>query len=113
MEMLSGGLLLLAFSAAVGEFTALDVARVSTHSLLGLLYLITFGSLIGFTAYIWLLKVAPAARVATYAYVNPVVALFLGWALGGENMTLRTGIAAAIIIGAVALITTGRASPSA
>jgi drug/metabolite transporter (DMT)-like permease len=73
-------------------------------------YLTIVGSLLGFTAYIWLLKVQPAARVATYAYVNPLVAVFLGWALAGESLSARTAIAAAIIIGAVALITTARSS---
>lgn len=110
MEMLCGGILLLAVSFIANEPMQFDPAAVSARSVAGLVYLITIGSLIGFTAYIWLLKVAPPARVATYAYVNPVVAVFLGWALAGESLSLRTAIAAAIIIGAVALITTARSS---
>ena len=112
MEMLCGGLLMSTLSLIVGEPMRFDLADVSARSIGAFVYLTTIGSLVGFTAYIWLLKVQPAARVATYAYVNPVVAVFLGWALAGEKLSLRTGIAAAIIIGAVALITTARsASP--
>jgi drug/metabolite transporter (DMT)-like permease len=110
MEMLAGGALLLLLSFVMGEPAHFHLSQVSLPSLLGLLYLTTFGSLLGFTAFIWLLGVAPAARVATYAYVNPVVAVFLGWAIAGEPLTARTLFAAAIIIGAVALITTARSS---
>jgi len=110
MEMLSGGLLLLIAGLISGELMRFDPAGVSTRSVAAFIYLTTIGSLVGFTAYIWLLKVQPPARVATYAYVNPVVAVFLGWAFAGEALSLRTAIAAAIIIGAVALITTARSS---
>jgi len=71
-------------------------------------YLITFGSLIGFTAYNWLLSHASPARVSTYAYVNPVIAVFLGWAVAHERVTLRTLAAAALVVAAVALIITHR-----
>jgi len=71
----------------------------------GFLYLVTFGSLLGFTAYIYLLGATTPAKAATYAYVNPVVAVFLGWAVAGEPLTPRMLVAAAIILGAVALIT--------
>ena len=111
MEMFCGGALLLALALIQGEHTRFDLADVSTRSMLGFIYLTTIGSLVGFTAYIWLLRVQPASRVATYAYVNPVVAVFLGWAFAGEALSLRTAIAAAIIIGGVALITTARSSP--
>lgn len=112
MEMLGGGALLLAAGLLRGELGQFDPAAVTTPSLIALLYLITFGSLIGFTAYIWLLGVAQPAHVSTYAYVNPEVAVFLGWAIAGEPITARTLAAAAIIVGAVALITTGnRPSP--
>jgi drug/metabolite transporter (DMT)-like permease len=110
MEMLAGGALLVFVSAVFREPAHFDFARVSAKSIGGLIYLATFGSLVGFTAYIWLLSHQPPSRVATYAYVNPVVAVFLGWALAGEALTLRTAIAAAIIIGAVAIITTARSS---
>ncbi|HEU4564119.1 MAG TPA: drug/metabolite exporter YedA [Gemmatimonadaceae bacterium] len=112
MEMLAGGTLLLVAAVLRGEPGNFDASAVTTSSVMGLLYLITFGSLIGFTAYVWLLGVAQPAHVATYAYVNPVVAVFLGWAIAGEPITGRTLVAAAIIVGAVALITTGnRPSP--
>jgi drug/metabolite transporter (DMT)-like permease len=110
MEMLSGGALLFIVSVVAGEPMHFDLANVSARSIAGFIYLTTFGSLIAFTAYIWLIQHQPASRVSTYAYVNPVVAVFLGWALAGEPLTLRTIVAAAIIIGAVALITTARSS---
>jgi drug/metabolite transporter (DMT)-like permease len=110
VEMLAGGALLLIAGALTGELTEVDVAAISTRSWIAFAYLTTVGSLVGFTAYIWLLKVEPPSRVATYAYVNPVVAVFLGWALAGEELSLRTMLAAAIIIAAVAIITTARSS---
>jgi drug/metabolite transporter (DMT)-like permease len=72
-------------------------------------YLIVFGALAGFTAYIWLLRVSTPAHVSTYAYVNPAVAIFLGWAFAGEPLTARTLLAAAVIVAAVVIITTYRA----
>jgi drug/metabolite transporter (DMT)-like permease len=78
-------------------------------SLLAVLYLIVFGAIIGYSAYVWLLRVVSPARVSTYAYVNPVVAVLLGWALAGEALTARMGVAAVVIIGGVALITVGQA----
>jgi drug/metabolite transporter (DMT)-like permease len=111
MEMFCGGALLFLLSVAAGEPMRFDPADVSARSIAGFIYLVSIGSLVGFTAYIWLIQHQPAARVSTYAYVNPVVAVFLGWALAGEPLTLRTVVAAAIIIGAVVLITTAR-SPS-
>lgn len=113
MEMLSGGVLLLVCAFILREPSNFDVHAVSRASALGLLYLTTFGSLIGFTAYIYLLEHVPASRVATYAYVNPVVAVILGWFIGREPLTIRTMVAAAVIIGAVALITTARSQSEA
>lgn len=110
MEMIAGGAILLVISFAVGEPMRLDPSGISTKSILAVIYLITFGSMIAFSAFVWLLKVEPPARVATYAYVNPVVALFLGWAFAGEGLSARTAVASAIIISAVALITTARSS---
>ncbi len=78
MEQLVGGGVMLAVAVVLGEFAALEPGSVSVESLLGLGYLIVFGSLIAFTAYVWLLDHAPISTVATYAYVNPVVAVFLG-----------------------------------
>jgi drug/metabolite transporter (DMT)-like permease len=111
MEMLGGGALLLIVGLLSGELSQLDVHRISGASAAGLIYLITFGSLIGFTSYIWLLDKVSPARLGTYAYVNPIVAVILGWAIAGERLSLRTAVAAAIVICAVALITTARSTP--
>ena len=104
MEMIAGGAVLWVVGLAFGEAGRLQLAAVSAKSLLALGYLIVFGSLAGFSAYMWLLQVTTPARVSTYAYVNPVVAVLLGWAIAGEAVTLRMGLAAAGIVGAVALI---------
>ncbi len=106
MEMLCGGAALVLAGLLRGELPALQPSAVSGPSLLGLLYLVAFGSLVGFTAYIWLLDHVSAPRVATYAYVNPVVAVVLGWLVLGEPLTPRMLAAAAVIVAAVVLITT-------
>ncbi|HYJ78734.1 MAG TPA: drug/metabolite exporter YedA, partial [Longimicrobiaceae bacterium] len=108
MEMLAGGALLLLAGTVAGEWARLDLAAVTPRSWLAFLYLIVFGSGVGFTAYIWLLRHVSIAKVATYAYVNPVVAVLLGWALAGEALSARTALAAAVIIAAVVFITTSR-----
>jgi drug/metabolite transporter (DMT)-like permease len=105
MQMLSGGALLTIFGTVKGEWSGFDIAAVSTNSWLGFVYLIVFGSLIGFTAYSWLLKNAPPAKVSTYAYVNPVIAVFLGWLIAGESFTGQMLLGAGIIISSVMLIT--------
>jgi drug/metabolite transporter (DMT)-like permease len=110
MEMLGGGVLLLIVGTLAGEFSHFDVHGISNASAVGLLYLITFGSLLGFTSYIWLLDKVSPARLGTYAYINPIVAVLLGWAIAGERLSIRTGVAAAIVICAVALITTARST---
>ncbi len=107
LQMLAGGALLLAASAATGEWARFSPAHISARSLVALLYLMVFGSLVGYTIYVWLLRVADPSRVSTYAFVNPVVAVFLGWALADEAVTLRMLVAAAVIVGAVVLITLG------
>lgn len=104
MQMLGGGGLLLLASALTGEPARFHLAAVSMKSVLALGYLVVFGALIAFTAYVWLLRVAPPVLVSTYAYVNPLVAVFLGWALAGEPITRGTLIAAAVILAGVALI---------
>ncbi|MBP7148748.1 MAG: drug/metabolite exporter YedA [Acidobacteria bacterium] len=109
MEMLAGGALATLVGLALGEGARFDAAAISTRSALALGYLIVFGSLVAFTAYVWLLRVTTPARVATYAYVNPLVAVLLGWALAGEPLGPRTVLAAAVIIAAVVLITTAQA----
>ena len=105
MQMLSGGLVLTLVGTIKGEWTTFNVADVSANSWFALIYLIIFGSLISFTAYSWLLKNAPPAKVATYAYVNPVVAVFLGWLIAGETFTPQMLVGSAVIVGSVALIT--------
>jgi drug/metabolite transporter (DMT)-like permease len=105
MQMLSGGAVLTVVGFIKGEWTNFNVADVSTNSWLALAYLVIFGSLIGFTAYSWLLKNAEPAMVATYAYVNPVIAVFLGWLVAGESFTTQMLVGAGIIVGSVALIT--------
>jgi drug/metabolite transporter (DMT)-like permease len=113
-QMFAGGLWLLAAGTFGGELARLDLAHVTQRSLLGLVYLVLFGSLIGFTAYFYLLSHTTAAKAATYAYVNPVVAVLLGWAFAHEPLTMRTIIAAAVILAGVAIITVvrdGRVSP--
>jgi drug/metabolite transporter (DMT)-like permease len=107
MQMLCGGALLMVFGTIVGDWSQLHWAGVTVKSVLSLAYLVVFGSLIGFTAYMWLLKVTTPARVSTYAYVNPVVAVMLGWALGGESLNWRTILSAAVIVPAVVCITRG------
>ncbi len=105
MQMFSGGLVLLAVSLITGEWSKFDAFAVSANSWIGLIYLIVFGSLIGFTAYSWLLKNAQPAMVSTYAYVNPIVAVFLGWLIAGESFTGQMLIGAGVIVGSVVLIT--------
>ncbi len=111
MEMVMGGALLTAAGLARGELGSFDPAQVSGRSVAAVIYLIIFGSIIAFTAYIWLLRVVPPAKAGTYAYVNPVVAVALGWARADEAVTWRTVIAATIIILAVVLITSYRGRP--
>lgn len=108
MEMAWGGLWLLLAGTARGELGTLDPSAFTTASVLAFAYLVVFGSLIGFSAYIWLLGVSTPARVSTYAYVNPVVAVLLGWALLDEPLSGRVLAAAAIIVAAVAVITLGK-----
>lgn len=105
MQMLGGGAALLVLSVSLGEPWAFEASAVSLRSVLGLLYLIVLGSIVAFSAYIWLLRVSTPTRVSTYAYVNPVIAVLLGWALAGEALTARMLVAATVIVSGVALIT--------
>jgi drug/metabolite transporter (DMT)-like permease len=107
MEMIAAGVILLAFALITGEAHHFSMAAASAKSLLSLLYLITFGSIIAYTAYVWLLTNVTPTVVSTYAFVNPVVAVFFGWAFASEPLNGRTILAAAIIVSAVALITIG------
>jgi drug/metabolite transporter (DMT)-like permease len=114
MEMLSGGMVALLAGTLRGEPSGIEISTVTARSFLALSYLILFGSLVAFTAYIWLLRVCRPAWVSTYAFVNPVVAVFLGWALGGEPLTARTLMATLLIVLSVFFITffTARHGPS-
>jgi drug/metabolite transporter (DMT)-like permease len=105
MEMLAGGALLLLAAAIRGEWARVDLGAVSQRSWLSFLYLVIFGSMVAFTAYLWLLRHTTPARAATYAYVNPVVAVLLGWALAGEPLTAQILLAAAVIVAGVVIIT--------
>jgi drug/metabolite transporter (DMT)-like permease len=107
-QMLTGGLVLATMSLVTAEPARLDPARFSQESILALVYLTVIGSLLGFTAYGWLLRVAPLPLIATYAYVNPVVALILGALILQEPIGIRVVVAGSIIVGAVALIITAR-----
>lgn len=107
-EMLMGSLGLFVVSFLTGELHGWDIAEVSSRSLVGLAYLITIGSLVGFGSYIWLLQNAPISLVATYAYVNPIVAVLIGSWLGDEPLEPHTGLATAVIIGSVIFINSSR-----
>lgn len=108
MMMMCGGTLLLGFSVLLREPARLSVNSVSLESTLALSYLIVFGSLIAFSAYTWLLRVARPALVGTYAYVNPVVAVLLGWWLADEPVTARTLAGMGVIVGSVILVRRAR-----
>jgi len=110
MEMLLGGLLMLVVGLARGEAGDVHAAGFTPRAVGALVYLVTAGSLVAFTAYVWLLRVQPPARVATYAYVNPVIAVLLGTLLAGEPFTPRAAAAAAIIVAAVVVIVSDRPS---
>ena len=104
MVMLGGGILLLLVSAATGEWGRLDLGAASLRSVLSLLYLSVFGSIIAFTAYSYLLRATTPARVSTYAFVNPIVAVLVGWAFAGEAITPLTLAAGAVIVVAIVII---------
>jgi drug/metabolite transporter (DMT)-like permease len=108
VQMLLGGLLLAIMAAVTGEFAALDIGAISRESALALAYLLVMGSLVAFTVYGWMLRVAPLPLVATYAYVNPIIAVILGAIVLGEAIDLRTVVAGAIIVVSVAVIVTSR-----
>ena len=107
MEMLAGGTLLALAGMLGGELASVQPAAFSTASLLALAYLVVFGSLVAFSTFVWLLHNAPLPLVSTYAYVNPVVAVLLGWALLGEPLTPRMLVAATVVVLGVALVAAG------
>ncbi len=113
VEMLIAGVVLALLALATGEMGRFHPAGISSRSLIAVGYLVVFGSAVAFTAFVWLLQVVPATRVATYAYVNPVVAVVLGWLILGERLTIEMQIATPIIILAVILITTAQPAAKA
>ena len=105
MQMLMGGSLLILAGLVTGEWSRINVEAISLNSILAFAYLVVFGALVGFTAYIWLLKVSTPAKVGTYAYVNPAIAVLLGWMILREPITPTTLIAMAVILAGVIAIT--------
>jgi drug/metabolite transporter (DMT)-like permease/GNAT superfamily N-acetyltransferase len=104
LQMVSSGAVMIVVAAIAGEFGGVDPAGFSAKSVAGFVWLVTAGSLVAFTAYVWLLKNAPISKVSTYAYVNPVVAIFLGWLLLDETITGTIVLGATLIVAAVALV---------
>ena len=113
MQMISGGTILSLIALLSGQWAQTDLSAVSMKSWIALLYLILCGSFLGYASYIWLLAHAPISLVSTYAYVNPVVAVFVGWLLADEIFGVREAVAALLILLAVVLITTGNAKNKA
>jgi drug/metabolite transporter (DMT)-like permease len=105
MQMLCGGFMLLLAGTLTGEWNQVHIENFSTVSIMALLYLTLFGSLIGYTSYSFLLKHAHPNQVSTYAYVNPLIAVYLGWALADEKITSQTILASSLLISAVIIIT--------
>jgi drug/metabolite transporter (DMT)-like permease len=108
MQMVCGGFLLLVLGSVLGEWSGFRISDVSARSLFALLYLTSFGAIVAFTSYSWLLKVTTPAKASTYAFVNPVIAVILGWAVAGETLSLRTGLATVAIMFAVLMISSHR-----
>lgn len=105
MQLLCGGGILALIAVTSGELRAVDLAEISSTSIVALVYLTVFGSLIAYTAYVWLLKISTPARVSTHAYINPIVAVLLGWLIAGEVVTLRViGAGALALLGVVLII---------
>ena len=113
VPLVCGAALLLIAAGMTGEFQATHWASISLKSLLGLAYLIIFGSVVAFTAYTWLLQRCPPALVATHTYANPVVAVLLGWLLASEPLTMRVVVSSVAILGAIVLIRRGERDASA
>ena len=107
-QMICGGALLFLVGLMFGEPHRFDVTKVSALSLWAFVYLVLIGAIIGYTAYFWLLRHCDPAKVATYAYVNPVVAMLLGTLFAHETLTLRTLFGAALIVGSVAVVITAQ-----
>jgi drug/metabolite transporter (DMT)-like permease len=111
MQMIGGGLACVIAAVFHGEFADMDLAGISESSLIAFSYLVSIGSLVAFTAYVWLLQNAPISKAATYAYVNPVIAIFLGWALLSEEITGIVLVGATIIVASVAFTVRKESTP--
>jgi drug/metabolite transporter (DMT)-like permease len=111
IPLVCGAALLLVAAGIAGEFQGIDRTVISWKSLLGLAYLIVFGSIIAFTSYTWLLQRCPPALVATHTYANPLVAMLLGWLVASEPLTMRALMASAMILAAIVLVRRGERSP--
>jgi drug/metabolite transporter (DMT)-like permease len=107
-QMICGGALLAVVGFAFGEYRNFDVAKISWLSINAFIYLVLIGALVGYTAYFFLLRHCEPAKVATYAYINPIVAIFLGTLFAGEHLTLRTWLGAGLIICSVAVVITAQ-----
>ena len=112
MQMLAGSAVLFVLAVVTGDIFRVRPAEITPASLAAIAYLILVGSLVGYTAYVWLLRVAPISLVATYAFVNPVIAVLLGWLVLAEPLEPRTLAAGAIIVVAVAVIVRARGGES-
>ncbi|MEP6574600.1 MAG: EamA family transporter, partial [Gemmatimonadota bacterium] len=112
MEMLCGGFMLAMAGLVSGEAAAFNLSAVSARSVTALAYLVVFGSLLAFTAFAWLLQVSTPAKVSTYGYINPMVAVILGWLFRGEHLSTREVFASLVIVGAVVVIVTSRSMTS-
>ena len=111
MEMLIAGAVFLVIGTAAGEWPGVSLSSMSMKSVLALAYLVVFGSIVAFTAYVYLLQHTTPSKASTYAYVNPVIAVVLGWAFAGEELSGRVALAALAILGAVVMITRFQAAP--
>jgi drug/metabolite transporter (DMT)-like permease len=109
-QMIMGGLVLLVIACAHGDFGRISLEKITAASWMGFSYLVVFGSLFGFTAYVWLMRVSTPSHVSTISYVNLVVAVVLGWTVGGEPMTTRVLVGAGIIVGSVVLVLSKKAN---
>jgi drug/metabolite transporter (DMT)-like permease len=104
LPLLTGGAMLVAMSLATGEARGLDVVAIDARAVFALLYLVVFGSIVAFSTYVWLLRTTSPVSVSTHVFVNPVVAVLLGWAVGGETVSARALVAGVVIIASIVLI---------
>ena len=111
IQSMSGGLVLLLTSIVMGEWWKLDLDQVSVNSILAMLYLAIFGSIIALSTYVWLLKQVSPSRVSTYTYVNPIIAVLLGWLILDETITGQTIFAICVIVGSVVMVVVSRSKP--